>query len=150
MIPTSSLKWTVCGLHGIVRSGQVTPAVLEVKASLGTWRSFFVIFRANIFHDRELPRRGSVDGVLLDRAIDLCAKILYEQRSGQIPTDLSPTKRVGKREKKMRIRAFFREASFIAAAFFGAMYRFPFLVVDEDEVGRVAFCFEVCIPFTLP
>jgi len=39
----------------IVRS-EHTPAVLVVEASLGRRRSFFFIFRANVFHDRELPR----------------------------------------------------------------------------------------------
>lgn len=48
------------------------------------------------------------------------------------------------------LRPFFSEAIFIASAFLGAMYRLPFLVVEEEDVERVAFCFEVCIPLTFP
>lgn len=48
------------------------------------------------------------------------------------------------------LRSFFKEAIFIAPAFLGATYRFPFFVVEEDEVGRVDFCFEVCMPFNFP
>ena len=48
------------------------------------------------------------------------------------------------------VRTFFSEAIFIASAFLGAMYRFPFFVVEDDEVDRAAFCFEVCIPFNFP
>ena len=47
------------------------------------------------------------------------------------------------------MRTFFSEAIFIASAFLGAMYLFPFFVVEE-EACRVAFCFEVCRPFTFP
>lgn len=53
-------------------------------------------------------------------------------------------------KEKVRIHTLFKEAIFMASAFFGAMYRFPFLVVEEDEACRVAFCFEVCRPFNLP
>ena len=47
------------------------------------------------------------------------------------------------------MRTFFSEAIFMASAFLGATYRFPFFVVEE-EACRVAFCFEVCRPFTFP
>jgi len=48
------------------------------------------------------------------------------------------------------LRSFLNEAIFMASAFLGAAYRFPFFVVEEDEAGRTAFCFEVFIPFTFP
>lgn len=48
------------------------------------------------------------------------------------------------------LRSFFKEAIFIASTFLGAMYRFPFFVVEEDESDRVDFCFEVRIPLTFP
>ena len=48
------------------------------------------------------------------------------------------------------VRTFFSEAIFIASAFLGAMYRFPFFVVEDDEADRAAFCFEVCMPFNFP
>ena len=38
----------------------------------------------------------------------------------------------------------------MACAFLGAAYRFPFFVLEENEAARVAFCFEVCMPLTLP
>ena len=64
---------------------------------------------------------------------------------------VSPTRYIGGGEGGgIRIRTFFNEAIFIASAFFGAMYRFPFFIAEEDEAGRVAFCFEVFMPFILP
>jgi len=50
---------------------------VALNASLGRGRSFLVICGTDVFHDRELPRRGGVDGVSLDRTVDLRAKILY-------------------------------------------------------------------------
>jgi len=47
------------------------------------------------------------------------------------------------------LRSFLKEAIFIASAFLGAAYRFPFFVVEE-EAGRLAFCLEVCKPLTFP
>lgn len=88
----------------------------------------------------------------LDRTIDLCAEVLYKLRFRTNLYKPPPNYLEGREEgrKKIRIRTLFREAIFIASAFFGATYRFPFLVVEEDEAGRVVFCFEVCIPFNLP
>lgn len=89
----------------------------------------------------------------LDRTIDLCAEALYGLRFRTGSYKPPPTSsEVGRRDgnKKIRVRTLFSEATFIASAFFGAAYRFPFLVVEEEEAGRVAFCFEVCNPFTLP
>ena len=92
--------------------------------------------------------------MLLDRTIDLCAEILYAPRSESISTSLSPNRETeegrGKRKIRIRVCTFLKEAIFIASAFLGAAYRFPFLVVEEDEAGRFAFCFVVFIPFTLP
>ena len=89
MTPTSPLKWTVWTLQRIVQSEHIISAVFDSGASLGRRRGFFVIFRANVFHDCELPRRGSVDGVVFDRTIDLCTKVLYEADSGPISADFS-------------------------------------------------------------
>ena len=92
--------------------------------------------------------------MLLDRTIDLCAEVLHKPRSEQNQTDPATTEDAGEVEREgrgeIRIRTLFSEAIFIASDFFGAAYRFPFFVVEEDEAGRVAFCFEVFIPFTFP
>lgn len=91
--------------------------------------------------------------MLLDRTIDLCAEVLYGQASEQVILPTERLKEVGGRGeggKNNRICTFFKEAIFIASVFFGAIYRFPFFVVEDDEAGRVAFCFAVFIPFNLP
>ena len=109
-----------------------------------------MIFRTDVFHDRELPGRSCVDGVSLDRTVDLRAEILSRVQNQTQQTSPPNGQEQGKGKKKIRIRTFLNEAIFIASAFFGAAYRFPFFVVEEDEAGRVAFCFEVFITFTLP
>lgn len=95
--------------------------------------------------------------MLLDRAIDFCAEVLYEptfrvelDRCALAPWEgLEDRERRGERWKQI-VRTFFKEAIFIASTFLGAMYRFPFFVVEEDESDRVDFCFEVRIPLTFP
>ena len=95
----------------------------------------------------------------LDRTIDLRAEVLYRTTFRTKPNKpLSHSrgrkgrkrKRKRKRRKKICIRTFLNEAIFMASAFFGAAYRFPFFVVEDDEAGLVAFCFEVFIPLTFP
>ena len=89
--------------------------------------------------------------MLFDGAVDLCAEVLYRARS-----TLTESKRRfplwGKEGGRAEwfVRTFFKEAIFIASAFLGAMYRFPFFVVEDDEADRAAFCFEVWIPFNFP
>jgi len=65
------------------RSERIIAAVVDSRASLGRRRGFLVISRTNVFHDREFPGRSSVDGVSLDRAIDLRAEVLYNHVQNQ-------------------------------------------------------------------
>lgn len=90
--------------------------------------------------------------MLFDRTVDLCGEVLHKSKIKTGPDKAICTPSESKETERGvggdSVRTFFKEAIFIACAFLGAAYLFPFFVVEEDEI--VAFCFEVCIPLIFP
>ena len=155
-IPTSSLKWMVCGLQRIERDQAKSSTLIWMRGPHLEGDEAFLLTSEPTFFMMVSPPDEAASTVCrsIERlifALRSCANYVSGQ-SRSLQTSPQPARRWQGRggNKKIRVRTLFREAIFIASAFFGAMYRFPFLVAEEDEAGRVAFCFEVCMPFTLP